>query len=126
MPMADDGCEDREVAGIVRDMPFPFPDGEFPEDLGAVIQRTVMEGSLPAREVLHAEDNSWAVGDGVNDPNEPDACVFGCIWHVVAQNSSVAGLASLPLGHIATRSGPGEPWEIAVHEWADSDGADPP
>jgi hypothetical protein len=31
--------DSRELA---RDMPWPFPDGCFPESLGAVVQRTVL------------------------------------------------------------------------------------
>lgn len=37
--------------------PFPFPDGRFPQDLGAVIQKTVLEGKEPATVVIHTEDN---------------------------------------------------------------------
>lgn len=40
-----------------------------------------------------------------------------CINQVVAQNSSVARLASLPLGHVAYRENPGRPWVIEPHVW---------
>jgi hypothetical protein len=106
---------------VFRDLPFPFPKDEFPSDLGAVIQRTVFNGDLPAREVVHDADNSWAVGDGVNDPNEPGACVVGHMLHVVERNSSVASLASMPPGYIATRGGPGEPWQIDRHRYLDEE-----
>jgi hypothetical protein len=36
----------------------------------------VLDGSEPAREVIHADDNSWMVGDGVNDPKEPGAAAL--------------------------------------------------
>ena len=72
-----------------------------------------------AREVIHDDDNSWIVGDGVNDPNEPGACVVGHISHVVEWNSSVAELASLPVGYIAERNGPGHPWAISKHAYAE-------
>jgi hypothetical protein len=39
-------------------LPFPFDADEFPAALGAVIQRTVLEGSEPAREVIHTPDGS--------------------------------------------------------------------
>jgi hypothetical protein len=53
---------------IFRDLPFPFPDDVFPEQLGAVIQRTVLTGEEPGRLVIHTEGNGWLVGDGINDP----------------------------------------------------------
>ena len=106
---------------MFADLPFPFPNDEFPPNLGAVIQRTVFYGQLPAREVIHDTDNMWLVGDGINDPNEPEACIVGHIHHVVELNSSVASLASLPPGHIAFRQGPGEPWEIELHRYEDEE-----
>lgn len=102
---------------MIRRMPFPFPDGRFPPELGAVIQRTVLDGLEPAREVIHDAENDWVVGDGITDPNRPGASVASHIGHVVQRNSSVAALASLPLGHIATRPGPGAPWTIAEHHY---------
>ena len=106
---------------VFADLPFPFPNDEFPPNLGAVIQRTVFSGELPAREVIHDEDNKWLVGDGINDPNAPGACIVGHIRHVVELNSSVASLASLPPGHLAFRQGPGKPWEIEVHRYEDEE-----
>jgi hypothetical protein len=106
---------------VFRHLAVPFPDGVFPLELGAVVQQTVLDGSMPALEVIHTNENSWLVGDGVNDPNEPGACVVACIWHVIEHNSSVASLASLPVGHVATRSGRGQPWDITVHEWPRDD-----
>ncbi len=103
---------------MIRHMPFPFSDGRFPPELGAVIQRTVLDGHEPAREVIHDEENNWLVGDGITDPNLPGASVASHMRHVIERNSSVAELASLPLGHIATREGPGTPWVIAPHEYS--------
>jgi hypothetical protein len=100
-------------------LPFPFPGDEFPADLGAVIQRTVLDGHEPAREVFHSLDNSWTVGDGLSDPNEPGAWVASHMHHVVARNSSVAALASLPLGYRAIRPDPGHPWVTQPSGWAD-------
>jgi hypothetical protein len=39
--------------------------------------------------------------------------------HVVARNSSVADLASLPLGYRAIRPDPGHPWVMEPSGWAD-------
>jgi hypothetical protein len=81
-------------AEMIRYLPFPFPGRGFPAELGAVIQRTVLDGREPAREVIHSAEDSWMVGDGLNDPNVPGACVARHIHHVLARNSSVAALAS--------------------------------
>lgn len=104
---------------MFRHLPFPFPDGRFPSQLGAVVQVTVLEGVEPAREVIHSDDNSWLVGDGVNDPNLPSASVATHIWHVLKLDPTVAELASLPIGYIATRAAKHEPWRVAHHEWLD-------
>lgn len=101
-------------AEIFQRLPFPFEGGRFPSNLGAVVQRTVLAGDLPAREVVHTPDGSWAIGDGVNDPNLPGASEVTHIAHALALNSSIADLATMPPGHIAERGGPDEPWEINV------------
>ncbi|MGW5668334.1 hypothetical protein [Micromonospora sp. NPDC003776] len=74
-------------------------------------------GAQPAREVIHTGDNSWIVGDGVNDPNQPGAVVVTWIRHVVERNSSVAQLASLPVGQVAYRENLGRPLLIEPHPW---------
>ncbi|ATO15559.1 hypothetical protein CO540_18355 [Micromonospora sp. WMMA2032] len=102
---------------VFRSLPFPFTDDRFPDQLGAVVQRTVLEGVEPAREVIHTDDNAWIVGDGVNDPNEPDAVVVTCIQHVAERDPAVAGLAGLPLGQVAYREDLGQPWSVEAHSW---------
>ena len=99
---------------MIRHLPFPFEDHRFPNTLGAVVQMTVLSGEQPAREVIHAPDGSWLVGDGVNDPNPPGASIATHIAHAIERNSSIAQLATMPPGHIAQRSGPGDPWRITV------------
>lgn len=106
---------------MFRHLPFPFEDERFPAGLGAVVQKTVLTGEQPAREVVHTPDGSWLVGDGVNEPNTPGTSVATHIAHVIALNSSIATLASMPPAHIAERSGPGEPWRIAILEGWDDD-----
>lgn len=32
---------------------WPFPNNEFPADLGAVVMRSVLDGLMPALQVLH-------------------------------------------------------------------------
>jgi hypothetical protein len=104
---------------MFRDLPFPFDDGRFPFQLGAVVQRTVADGEEPAREVIHAEDNSWLVGDGINDPNLPGAATVLHMHHVLQADPTLGAMASLPLGHVAKREAPGRPWVISVLKWFD-------
>ena len=99
---------------MIRHLPFPFEDHRLPNTLGAVVQMTVLSGEQPAREVIHAPDGSWLVGDGVNDPNPPGASAATHIAHAIERNSSIAQLGTMPPGHIAQRSGPGDPWRITV------------
>jgi len=101
---------------MFRDSPFPFEGGEFPRELGAVVQRTVLTGEMPALVVIHDAGNSWLVGDGVNDPND-DASVATHMHHAIRLNSSIASLASMPLGAIATREGPKRPWRVEPFTW---------
>jgi len=109
----------RSMNEMFRHLPFPFPDGRFPPQLGAVVQKTVLDGEEPAREVIHTEDNSWLVGDGVYDPNLPGASVATHFMHVLEVDPTLVELASLPIGYIATREGPEQPWRLARHVWPD-------
>ena len=114
-----DGTDAREM---FRALPWPFEGDRFPEQLGAVVAKTVLSGEFPAREVVHTPENEWAIGDGVTDPNEPGACVATHIWHVIERNSSVAEIASLPPDHIAVRDGAGQPWTVHKLEgWGDEE-----
>lgn len=105
----------RRCSGICR---VPFEGGVFPASLGAVVHRTVLNGVEPAREVIHADDRSWLVGDGgVNGPNQPNAAVVSHTLHAIERNSSIAQLAGMPRGRIATRSSPGSRWVMKQHSW---------
>ena len=98
---------------MFRLLPWPFPDGEFPRELGAVVQLTVLDGALPALLVIHSAEGDWLVGDGVTDPNLEGASVATHIWHAVERNSSMAELANLAPGHQAARRWPGDPWVVS-------------
>ena len=100
-----------------RSLPFPYPGGRFPLDLGAAIQRTVLTGDEPARVVVHDADGDWAIGDGVNDPNLPGAVVATHIHHIVERDPSVGELASMPPGWKAERDEPGEKWRRSWHHY---------
>jgi hypothetical protein len=104
---------------VFRHLAFPLGHGRFPHNLGAVVQRTVLNGQEPARIVIHDEDNDWLIDDGVNDPNVPGASVVACIAHVADQDPSVAELVTLPVGHIAERDERHLPWTISTHQWPD-------
>jgi hypothetical protein len=103
---------------MFRHLPFPFEKGQFPRALGAVVQKTMLAGLQPAREVIHAPDGSWPVGDGVNDPNLPGASIATHMAHAIERNSSITQLAHLRPGQIARRSEAGEAWTIrALEGW---------
>ena len=84
---------------IMREIPWPFENDEFPPDLGAVVMRTVLDGELPALQVIHADD-WWGVADGLNDPNG-DASMAVHIAHVLELDPSLGELATLPPGYQA-------------------------
>lgn len=101
---------------VFRYLPGPYADETFPANLGAVVMKSVLSGERPALQVVHFPDGSWAVADGVDDPNLADAAVVAGMQHVVAHNSSVARLASVPPGFVADRDFPGDPWRITLFE----------
>ena len=61
---------------MLRYLPWPFPNNEFPADLGAVVMHTVLEEAMPALQVLHDPEGGWAIADGVGDQNDPNALVL--------------------------------------------------
>ena len=104
---------------IFRHLAWPFEHGEFPSNLGAVVQWTVANGELPALYVGHTDENSWLVGDGVNDPNVAGGCAAMCIWAAINHNADMRELADLPIGWAAERDGPDEPWRRTPFRFAD-------
>ncbi len=106
---------------MVRYVDFPFPDGKFPQSLGAVVQQTVLDGRVPALYVGHSPDNDWVVYDGVSDPDADGAVVAVHISHVVDRDPTLAELATLPVGYEADREAVGAPWIIKPFEWGDDD-----
>jgi hypothetical protein len=104
---------------IVRGIAWPYPDGRFPEALGVVVQRTVLEGREPARAVVHDADGDWLASDQVNDPNEPGAAVLVCMRHLVDDDPSLGELATMPPGTVAWRAGHGDAWTFDEHRYPD-------
>jgi hypothetical protein len=116
---------ERNDGEVARHVPWPFPGDSFPGDPGAVVRRTVLSGGLPARLVIHDDENDWCAGDDVNDPDVPGASVIAHLTHVLARDSSVSELASRPPGWAAVRTGPGRPWERFPHQYPDESEAPP-
>lgn len=104
-------------AEMDRHIPFPFPGNAFPATLGAVVQRTVLDQIEPARLVIHDIDGDWAIGDGVNDPNLPNACLATHIVHVLSLDPTLADLAALPPGHQAVRGTLADEWQVSAHSY---------
>lgn len=102
---------------LLRDLPHPFPEDRFPAGLGAVVQRTVAGGELPALVVIHDMDNDWLVGDGVNDPNSYEASGLYHLRHIVDADPTLEETATLPLGHIAWRGSRDEPWTVEEFQY---------
>jgi len=69
--------------------------------------------------VVHADDGSWLIGDGVNDPNIPGATTVTHMWHAIEGNSSIQELATMLPGHVARRNGGGAEWRIEPLAWLD-------
>jgi hypothetical protein len=105
------------MSDLVRRFSFPFPSGRFPPELGAVVQRSILEGREPARIVVHDADGDWTVADGVNDPNEPRSTLVTHMRHVIELDSTAAELSSMAPGHVAERSASDLPWLISDHSY---------
>lgn len=109
------------MSELLRDLPHPFPGDRFPEGLGAVVQRTVAGGELPALVVVHDADNDWLIGDGINDPNSYEASGLFHLSHIVDLDPSIAATATLPLGHIAWRNSPDEAWIVETFAYEEEE-----
>jgi hypothetical protein len=94
----------------------PLRRRRFPPQLGAVVQRTIVDGELPALTVMHTVENSWVVLDGVNDPNLDGACIVDAMAHVVDDDPSLAVVATLAIGHRADRERAGGWWHAVPYE----------
>ena len=102
---------------MFQHLPWPFPNNEFPLDLGAVVMLSVLEGARPALQVLHDPDGGWAFADGVGDQNAPGACIATHIWHVIAADLSLKQLAAMPPGTEANRRSVDDAFEFRNFVW---------
>ncbi|MFI6458524.1 hypothetical protein ACIBF6_44135 [Streptosporangium amethystogenes] len=109
------------MSRLVRNMPFPFPGGKFPPELGVVVQRTVSSGELPALVVIHDDENDWLIGDGVTNASDPAALALSHVQHVVDRDPTVADIATMPCGYAARRPSRSAPWVIEEWRYEDED-----
>jgi hypothetical protein len=85
---------------------WPFAD---PENLAAITLKRIVRGESPILRVCHDEDDGgWQFLDGGEVAVEDASLVS--LLHVTRIDPSVLELADLPLGWVAQRAGPGEPW----------------
>jgi hypothetical protein len=104
-----------QASDLLPVLPWPFRDGTFPRPLGAVVMDSVLEGRMPALQVVHFASGHWGIADGVDEPDERN-CTLTHIWHVLDQDESLHGLASLAPGCQADRTQPGGEWMISPHQ----------
>ncbi|WP_223936231.1 hypothetical protein [Arthrobacter sp. StoSoilB5] len=102
---------------MMREMPWPFPDGRFPDELGAVVMTSVLSGTRPALQVLHDPENGWSIADGVDDPNTPGGAVATHIRHIIDMDPTLEVLASIPPGTLADRFEVGGEWHFRAFAW---------
>jgi hypothetical protein len=107
------------MSQLVRNVPLPFPDGKFPPELGAIVQRTVASGELPALVVIHDDENDWLIGDDVTDASDPAASTLSHVQHVVDRDPTVADTAPMPCGYAARRPSRSAPWVIEKWRYED-------
>ncbi|WP_204075855.1 hypothetical protein [Planotetraspora phitsanulokensis] len=105
---------------LVRRHDLPFESGTFPAGLGAVVNRRVASGQVPALVVVHDDEDDWLVGDGETD-GEDDNLVVLHISHLVARDPSLSETATLPAGYAAWRSSVSAPWTVEPWVYPDDD-----
>ncbi|HWL87910.1 MAG TPA: hypothetical protein VNO21_19030 [Polyangiaceae bacterium] len=85
---------------------WPFTDAK---DLSVLTVRSVLEGRSPIRLVAHdIHAGSWQFLDGAAVQQENAVVVS--LHSVVQRDPSLKQLFDLPLGWIATRRDPSDPW----------------
>lgn len=98
--------------------PWPF---EEPPDMEAITLRPILEGEQPILAVFHdVADRGWQFLAGDEEPDLDDGRVVE-LAAMVAVDPSVADLADLPIGWVAWRESPDEPWQRGPHYPEDFD-----
>lgn len=94
------------------DIPWPFANDQFPDDLGVVVMNSVLDGRRPALQVVHFETGIWGVADAIDPPNVRNMTATH-LRHVLAGDPTIAGLATMQPGYQADRDAVGDPWVIS-------------
>jgi hypothetical protein len=94
----------------VKTESWPFDD---PATLAVFSVREIVFGGKPILFVSHDDDGGWQFLTGETARKE-DAVIVG-LKEIVELDSSVATLADLPTGWIATRRSPNAAWEREIH-----------
>lgn len=87
----------------------------FPDNLGVIACRCVVEDGQPVRFVSHA-GGDWQMycDDAHHDFDDDEAMqrelVVVHVAHLLAQDATLAATADLPIDMGATRTHPGGPW----------------
>lgn len=105
---------------VDRSVPWPFPDGVFPENLGVIVHRSLLSGQAEPYFVSHDADGSWQVLDE-DSPAEADAAAVSCMRCLVQAYPYLAELADLPVGWEAVRDASAQVWRRAA---SPAEGAD--
>jgi hypothetical protein len=88
---------------------WPFDD---PENLAVITLKRIVRGETPILRVTHDEDDGgWQFLDGDEVAVEEASLVS--LRQMTRLDPSVLELADLPLSWVASRAGPGEPWQRA-------------
>ena len=75
-----------------------------------------MSGASPARQVVRHPDGYWLVSDGnadVEQFDDPGRAVRADLSHAALRDGSIAELASMSPGTVATRLGRGGSWTVS-------------
>ena len=118
-PGVDDGTSREGQAGIAQ--PEIADAGMHGRSFIDSRVRSIVARQNPVLLVAHdADDGSWQFLDGSDQLTVADGCMIS-LQQIVAMDPTLAEVADLPLGWMAWRGQPGEPWQGAEKEEDDDD-----
>ena len=96
---------------------WPF---EAPSNTAAFTTARVAKEGRPILMVYHDHDGDWQFHCGfIEDGEKPSVFCLGCIYDL---DPTVAAVADLPVGWMASRESVGAPWQRESYEAQDIDG----